>query len=253
MKKFMILAAVLLAASCAKEAQTAYQTISFRLGDVQSGEMTKVSAEAVSDAISGTTPATTPTVRLTLRSTTNSARLYAVDSDGSIRVPVDEYTVKGEYVPSIKATGYEARYYSEPSFKVNTTVRVAEGVSEYALPVEFTCAAIVIDYSVTKSYDHAKTTSSLVALDCFTKVGEIGIAYVTNTADWPATQPYKIVANPVDLAGHEARTYKLTSVVADGCVRIEKGKWYCFGPSEVSTESGSFRFTMPGWEAGLSE
>ena len=39
MKKFMILAAVLLAASCAKEAQTAYQTISFRLGDVQSGEI----------------------------------------------------------------------------------------------------------------------------------------------------------------------------------------------------------------------
>lgn len=250
MKKIMIIAVVLLAASCAKEAQTAYQTISFRLGDVQSGEMTKVSADAVLEAISATTPSSSPDVLLTLKSTTNPARVYSVSSAGSITVPVDKYTVTGNYVTEIKATGYQARYYSEPSFNVSSEVDVVSGVTEYVIPVTYTCAALVIDYTTTKGYEHRNASNADVALGCLTRVGDVGIAYFTCTYEWTSRSPYRITAKPVDEAGHEAKTYSLTTVSSSDGVLIESGKWYCFGPSEVDKESGSFVFSMPGWEAG---
>lgn len=218
------------------------------IGGVASGDLaTKTDGDAVATIIKTTAPTGTPT--LSLQSTTNAARSYTVTPGVPVNLPYDTYTVTGRYVPSKRGDTMRGAVYAEPRYKVAATIEVVPDKGEYSVPAEYECFALVIDYATTKRYTHLTSNMDTVDFTLFATSGDMGIAYIFVSSEWGQYRN-RITAYPTDEAEHEATEYALvTNRNYDGYY-VQNGKWYCFSPAAVETESGALGIELPEWEAG---
>lgn len=219
-----------------------------RVGGVSSGYLpTKTDAGAAAAIIATTAPTGTPT--LTLQSTSNAARSYEVRPGVPVSLPYDTYTVAGRYVPTKKGDTLRGAVYGEPRYRVSATIEVVPDKGEYEVPAEYECFALLIDYATTRRYTHLTANLDPTDFTMFTTSGDMGIAYIYVSSEW-AQYRNRITAYPTDEAEHEPTEYALvTNRNYDGYY-VENGKWYCFSPAHVATESGALGVVLPEWEAG---
>lgn len=240
--RFLLLAA--LSVACAKE-QPELVTVTFDMGGVQSGTITKVSSDAVSSAFAATAPVGPFT--LTATSKTNSLRTYTITTGQSLTMAVDEYTVTGSGIGSEIAEVTGGALYSSPKWSVNESVTVGSDGGAFTLNASYPCVAFVIDKAVTsklvfydgpnkvESYSHGGTES-------------VGVVYAVG--NWPHNSPLYIEVRPVDTVNYETVEYHLTSREYEDTYYVRNGHWYNFAPGAIATASGTFGVAFPGWEAG---
>jgi hypothetical protein len=241
MKKLLLL--LLLAVSCTEVERTA--TIRLSLG-VESGPMTKVSAEGVASLIAETQNPYPFSVTLT--SKRNPLRTYEVRVGGEVTVAVDDYTVFGEQGGGdrIFSAHGGGRMYVYPTFYVSQDISVKEGGGVFRLDVIYNCFALVIDYSVCSSYAMKSQGGSVEDISGMYGDG-IGIAYCQPGA-WAVT-PVPLVVSPANTATHEAKSFDIYTAGSNGVV-VECGKWYSFSPGALVPTSGTFGLSTPAWVMG---
>ena len=249
MKRILFLTLFLSAlfAGCRKDSTIGYREVVINIGGVQSGYMTKTDATNVLALLNSTAPTGAPT--LSLQSTTNNKRSYEVIPGTPINLPYDTYTVSGRYVPAKKGDTFRGAVYGEPRYSVSSTIEVVPDKGEYEVSAIYECFALVIDWATTKKYTHVGKDMNVADFTLFTGSGDLGVAYIFVSSEW-GDYANKITAYPTDEAEHEATEYRLvTNRNYDGYF-VEYGKWYCFAPAAVATESGSLSVKLPEWDSG---
>lgn len=240
-KRILWLAALILAA-CTELPPTA--TVSFNIGGVRSGTLTKA-GDGIEAALAATAPTQTP--ELTIQSTSVALRKYTARPGESITLPVGEYRVTATYTPSVAGDAAGCNIFRQPSYKVDDTITVTEDEDSYTVDASYTCFALVIDYGECSKYRHYHAAYGWRDFSYFTGSG-YGVAYIDFAANWSAN-PYRITAVPTDAVNHEETAYSLVHSGTDG-VLVEAGKWYMFSPDEVTTASGSLSVVLPDWAQG---
>ena len=244
---FLMLFLSALFVGCRKDSTIGYREVIINIGGVQSGYMTKTDATNVLALLNSTAPTGVPT--LSLQSTTNNKRSYEVTPGTPINLPYDTYTVTGRYVPAKKGDTIRGAVYGEPRYSISSTIEVVPDKGEYEVSAIYECFALVIDWATTKKYTHIGKDMNVTDFTLFTGSGDLGVAYIFVSSEW-GDYANKITAYPTDEAEHEATEYRLvTNRNYDGYF-VEYGKWYCFAPAAVETESGSLSVKLPEWEAG---
>lgn len=242
-----LVAVMLVITGCKKDSTVGSREIVITIGGVQSGYMTKTDAANVLALLNSTAPTGVPT--LSLQSTTNNKRSYEVTPGTPINLPYDTYTVTGRYVPAKKGDTIRGAVYGEPRYSVSSTIEVVPDKGEYEVSATYECFALVIDWATTKKYTHVGKDMNVADFTLFTGSGDLGVAYIFVSSEW-GDYANKITAFPTDEAEHEATEYRLvTNRNYDGYF-VEYGKWYCFAPAAVATESGSLSIKLPEWSAG---
>jgi hypothetical protein len=245
MKKALFLAALALLMACTKENQNAEQvTVTFQVGGIQTGAITKAGTPEA--ALAASAPSGAITLRLV--STTNDARRYNVTAGQAVSLPADTYNVTGEYIPQVVTAVYHGNAYREPRYSVSTTIQVTEEET-ITIPARYECIALVIDFTQSAKYLHTNASLNMEEITAWQRSGDYGVIYVACTSYWSTAGGYTIQSFPVDEAEGEMRSYRLHTTGAGGII-VEKGKWYCFSPGEVAKVSGSLAPTFPAWQNG---
>lgn len=241
-KRIICIIAAILLAACTELPPTA--TVSFNIGGVRSGTLTK-SGDGLEAALAATAPTQTP--ELTIQSTSVSLRRYTAKPGESITLPVGEYRVTATYTPSVAGDAAGSNIFRQPSYSVDDVVVVTEDNDAYTVDAAYTCFALVIDYSESAKYRHYHGSYGWRDFSYFTG-DTYGVAYIDFAAVWSAT-PYRITAVPKDAVGHEETQYSLVNEGTNG-VLVEAGKWYLFSPDAVTTTSGALSVALPDWVQG---
>ena len=246
MKRLLIaFVAILSLLACSKQ-EVSYKTVVFSLPAVQSGSMTKADAVAVSTALSAANPKTMPFI--TIQSTSVAGRCYKSRVGQSVTLPLDTYTVTGTYAPSTGIAKFlNLRISDEPSYKIEQTITVTEDSSVYELGVIYQCFALVIDSSVSSKYSFINEGGAVAPVTSFVFTDGIGVCFGVPSVSAPV---YSLTVSPADEVNYEATTYRLGYGSGQGDIMLSYGKWYCFSPGEVTTQSGNLGIAYPEWEAG---
>lgn len=245
---------LLLLSSCAKQediiSELKEATVTFTIGNVQSGNITK----GPQDILSATQPTGPFTIKLA--STTNSDRKYTITAGEATAIILDTYTVTCKYTPSVKATGIGAKLFLEPSFYINTEINITEETSVISLQAEYTCIALIQDKTSTSKYTYSNEPGNQADLAVQTSLDDYAVTYILCESQWTASYGFSIVSVPVDEVNFTPTKYQFitdTQTVSDGQVYVEKGKWYIFHPDAAETSSGTIGIDFPEWIAGNTE
>lgn len=246
--KFLAIAVLAwMATGCSKSSEPeVVQSIRIGIGNVQNGDLV---TKSVADVLSGTAPSGVP--ELSLRGVDVSTRSYKVKAGESISVPVGRYTVKAAYKPTVLGTAVFNSVYNEPSYSVNQEVVVSEGVSEYSVDAKYDCFALVIDYAECEKYQWKYWGGNYQDLAWMKRVGDFGVAYFSTENAWGSGETgFTLLALPADSASKESAEYKLSHSAGETLVLVEPGKWYKFGPRDVTFQEGGIGISYPEWVAG---
>lgn len=248
MKRLALFAAILALCGCTRSLPVT--KVTFEVRGVSSGSLTKSLASDVGALLDASAPTGTPT--LSIRSTTNSARVYSASVGAEITLPLDTYTITGDYTPSSSIIDVVGGYaYAEPTYRISTTATIGESTSSVPLDATYTCIALIGDFSECTEYWHTRSNNDDVTVTGWVRSGNLGVIYIRHSdGSWDTAHPYRVTALPVDLAEHERATFNLTDALASGCIAVENGRWYRFSPSEVETASGVLGINFPAWEQG---
>lgn len=238
MKKILLFLSVLILSSCMK---TSEQTIIVKISSIQIGSLTKVDP---SGAFEATTPTAIPD--LTLQSTSIPARKYTVSNGEAVTVPLDTYQVTGSYSPIQEGAVQGGSVYSRPPFSVSGEITVVTGRDTYSVPAIYDCFALVLDPDLTEKYRIRNTAGSMFDLP-WVFGSSVKVAYIQATWTFPAMTLQSV---PVDLANYETTSYGLVTDKSYEGFLVENGKWYCFTPNGVETNSGTIGIDFPQWEQG---
>lgn len=237
MKKWMILLALALVA-CTKITE---QTITVCISGIETGSMTKVDPFSV---FAATAPTSIP--ELTLQSNSISARRYTVSNGEAVSVPLDTYTVTGEYSPNQTGAIQGGKVFLTPPYSVNASITVTEGKDSYTVPAAYTCFALVLDAATTEKYRTRNPSGSYIDLNWM--AGDaVKVAYIQGQWEFPALP---VIVVPKDIANYETTTFGLVTNKDYSGVFVEYGKWYCFGPKGVTTSGGNIGVEIPEWICG---
>lgn len=249
MKKLVLISFILLGffCGCSKERVSGSREVVINIGGVSSGSMTKTDTDNVAALLRATAPTSVPT--LSLKSTTNTARSYEVTPGKAINLPYDTYTVTGRHVPAKKGDTFRGVVYNEPRYSVSATIEVVPDKGEYEVSAMYECFAVVIDWATTKKYTLVGKDTNVADFTLFVGSGDLGVAYIFVNSEWGEIAN-RVTAYPTDEAEHEATEYRLVTNRNYEGYFMEYGKWYCFAPAAVETESGSLSVKLPEWEAG---
>lgn len=230
---------------CAKyERMPMEQEVIFRVGNVESGEMTK----AVEDLISSAIPSSPVTLHLV--STTNARRLYDVVCGTPTRVIRDTYFVTARYTPKSSQPVWRGTLSTTPPFSVNTQITIGEE-TEYCVPATYDCWALVWDKAKVLRYAVKGSGGSMATPNCSWVDGDgLSVVFVRCTSAWEASDPFAITSYPVDDANYGPTEYSITNSPSEGCYAVRNGYWYAFNPNEAETANGSFTLSFPEWKAG---
>ena len=222
-------------------------TVTFTIGTVESGPITK---GAVDNLISATAP--TGQVQLRLTSTTDNSRQYTTTPGAYVDIIPDTYRVTAQYIPTSTFDCFRGKFYLEPRFSINTEVLVREGIEAYALVVSWDCFALVMDR--TKVDHYTVTNSSIVQAEPTQwntdQSGELSLVYVHCSSDWEGDMFFRVTAIPVEHSGYNTTSWNLVTKPTNGCLQVRNGYWYCFTPDGTATQSGVFSFNYPSWMEG---
>jgi len=243
MRRYLILLIAILSIACAKEPQ--YATVTFDVGYVQSGTITKVSSGAVSEALAASMP--TGPFQLHLVSKTNPLRSYDITTGSSVTIAVDDYTVTGSGVGSEVFSSSSTKVYSSPKWSVSQDIEVDAGGGSVNVTASYPCVALIIDKSVTSSIEFF-SNSGYVSPSAIGGIESVGVVFAVGY--WTHATPLRIRVYPADNQNHEIVEYMLTSVVYDDTYRVLNGHWYNFVPGDIEPASGNFGINFSGWEAG---
>lgn len=239
---------ILFLVGCKKEPIPRSGNVIINIGGVESGNITKTDADNVSAILRTTAPSSVPV--LTLQSTTNDKRSYEVTPGVPVSLPYDTYSVSGRYTPTKVGETFRGAVYHEPRYNVSATIEVIPDKEEYEVPATYECFALIIDWATTRRYTHVGKDTNVADFTLFSGSGDLGVAYIFVSSEWNE-MANRITAYPTDEAEHEPTEYRLvTNRNYDGYY-IEYGKWYCFAPAAVETESGTLGIKLPEWTSGL--
>lgn len=232
MKKFLILAAFVLAVACSREEQ--FATLSFGLRGVEEHSITKSYVEDVRTLIAANTP-TTVTLTLTRVKT---GKNYSVATGENITLPVGEYTVKGSITPT-SVTGFPRQGMwaaNTASISINETVEVVSGTDTYALTPTFTCFAVAaLEDCASYTYAHSNASGSVT-----------GSGIKLRFFGWDNDYELAFTAKPVSYDTSEDTRF----VFGGTGVKATNGKFYVLHPEAVTTEEGGFTFNIADWTEG---
>lgn len=249
-KTLQILLFTLVLASCQKVAvpdTPQCQEVVFSINGIVGSMPTKVTSSEISEALTSIVPPTN--IELTLKSKTIAARVVKVTVGIPQSIPLDTYTVTGEYAPETDCYAiYKGRLYNAPTYKVNTEVTIQEGKSDYSVLASYTCLALVFDLDASSSVQILKAGDGTYEeyKDRLTVVGSLGIGYIYTWTSWT---PLIIRVYPIDEANYEATTYKINldqDTYAQYC-----GKYYYYPVNAAKTASGGLTVSFPNWTNGL--
>lgn len=243
MRKLGILLLAALSVACAKEPE--FETVTFEMGRVQSGSLTKVSTDAVSSALAATAPVGPFT--LTATSKTNSKRIYTITTGQSVTMAVDDYTITGSGAGEEITPVTEGYIYKSPKWSVNKDVSVSSSGQSFTLNASYPCVAFVIDKSVTARLIF-HNGNSLVSDYSYGGTDAVGVVYASGY--WTHATQLWMAVRPVDEMNYETTEYNITSREYDDTYCVQNGHWYNFLPGSLELTSGTFGVTFPGWEAG---
>lgn len=245
--KFLVMVALAgMVMGCSKHSEPVMQEIRIGIGNVQSGSM---ATKGVADALSATAPS--GIVQLSLQGVDVTSRRYQVAAGGSVSVPVGRYSVKGAYKPTALGTAVFNSVYGEPAYSISQEIEVREGVSEYAVQAGYDCFALVIDYSECEKYQWKPWGGTYQDLSWLKRTGDYGVAYFGMESTWSAGESsFTLLAVPAEPETKESAEYILSHRTENGVVKVETGKWYKFGPRDVSFQSGGIGIDYPEWGAG---
>lgn len=242
MKRILTLAVLaLVAAGCSKENITPEVNVTFNLGNIITGTMTKSAA----DVLEASAPTGPFSIKLT--STTNSRRVYTITAGEEATIAVDTYRAVCDYTPGGAVDVFRGKIYSEPCFTANGTVEVKTS-GTITLAAEYNCWALIIDKTKSSSYQ-ISTAGSPLTISSWCEAGDFGVVYV-KPVGWSDTNAAQLVVTPLDDVNFATTSYTLATGTVNGATKVERGKWYVFGPEAVETQSGNIGITLPGWEAG---
>lgn len=217
----------------------------FGLSGVESGVMTKVSADAVSEALEATSPVGPFTLRAVSKS--NPLRAYDITTGVPVTMAVDAYTVTGSGAGAEIATITGGKLYATPKWSVDTEVTVsADGGS---LPVEarYSCIAVVMDRSLVAS---VRFKNGADDVDSYPVGGTDVVGVVYASGNWTYSKPLYLYVNPSDVMNYETKLYRLVNGSYEGMLNVQNGRWYSLSPGAVETTSGTMGLTFGGWMPG---
>ena len=252
----LLAAGVLLAAAfvaCTKTGERATLTdeglvlVRIHAGGVDAGAMTKDGGGV--DAILAAAYPASVSLKLT---NTLTGITYDATTGAAVLLPVGAYSVTGRYKPRAEASFTGSAYFAaSPSFEVSAGLEVVAGVTDYAVPVEWTCCALCVDTGEVlrwRWYDMGGTAADVPAL-----AGESAeLVFFCGSVDNAAM---RVALTPADLEHYAATDWWLSSSraqvadFANGLV-VQSGRWYRLHPDGVVTESGALSLGFPAWVCG---
>lgn len=243
MRKTAILFALSAVVACAKaEPEERLAPVTFRIGNVITGD---IATRSAADVLTASAPAGPFTVKL--RSTTNPNRTYSVTAGDEVAVALDTYSATCNYYPAESVRLLRGRLYAEPCFYASATITV-NGDGAFTIPASYDCAALIIDRTKAAAYT-VRGASDYEAIANWTNAGDFGVVYYYPPG-WSDTSASSLIVTPADDVNFGETTFSYTTAPVAGSVRLQPGKWYIFNPEAVETASGEIGFDYPGWEAG---
>lgn len=242
---FMVLSGMVM--GCSKHVEPVkMQEIRIGIGNVRSGSL---ETKSVNDVLGGTAP--TGVVELSLRGVDVATRSYRARVGESMSVPVGRYKVTGSYEPTVQGTAVFNAVYQEPSYSISQEIDVQEGVSEYSVPAEYNCFAMIIDYNECAKYRWKGWGGEFSDLLWMKRVGDFGVAYFSTQNRWSAGESsFTLLAVPADTERKESAEYLLLHESSINGVKVQSGKWYKFSPVDVTFQEGGIGVELPEWGAG---
>lgn len=242
-KRILILLLAALSVACSREPQLV--RVTFDVRGVESGPITKVSADAVSSAVSATSPA--GPVTLTATSKTNSRRVYTITSGQTVTMAVDSYAITGEGHGTELVSFGGTKVYSSPKWSIEEDVNVTSSGGTVSVSASYPCVALVIDKAAISSLAFIDGFNTY---DSYTAGGTESVGVVYASGYWTHATPLEIEVRPLDTVNYEATRYSLTSREYDDTYYVLNGRWYNFAPGAVETSSGTIGVEFPGFTQG---
>lgn len=224
-----------------------YKEVTFSIKGIVGSMPTKATSTEITNALSSIVPPTN--ITLTLKSKTISSRVVKVTVGVSQAIPLDTYTVIGEYIPEDNYQAiYKGRLYTAPTYTVNTEVTIVENEENYSVTANYNCLALVFDIASSSSIQILKAGDGTYEefKDRLAIVNNLGIGYIYTWTNWT---PLIIKVYPIDEANFEAVTYKLNieqSNYSQWC-----GKYYYYPVNPAQTSNGGITVVFPTWSNGI--
>lgn len=242
-----ILAAAVLI-GCTKDQQPQGETtITFAVGGVTSGQMTK----SVTDLLAATLPS--GKLALRLKSTTNAMREYTVTAGEAVTIPLDTYQVTGAYTPAASFNCPRGAFYLEPKYSVSSRVEVDGETDTITLPVTWDCFAIIRDNTKVASVLASNASATPQEVTAWAGDGDLRLVYASCISAWDSSMALQLIVTPADAANYQATSWWLSTTDTAGMLQVRNGYWYEFDPEGVETGTGSLDFDFPAWINGTNQ
>lgn len=241
MKKGIIIAAATAMLSCTADVTT-QQPVTFGYAMVESGSMTRVDAEDIRGIITSMLPQS-----VELKLTDGKGNAYTATTGESVTLPLGDYSVTYSYRGySIgQLMGTSVYLTAAPTFSISDNVSVTYDGGDKTLHAQYTCTALVLDYSECTALEYYDLSASAWKGVPLTGDG-YGVVFIYGDS---GNRTFRLRA-VTSAEGYRSNELTATTGSADGAVTLKTGKYYVIHPEEITEAEGEMGVQFGTFSAG---